>query len=356
MTRCRMIAVTLMKATDFAKELGYPVRDSAVLMAMLLFFGLLEFAAIGGFLGLFLAFLVAPALFRYLMLLLEARARGRPAEPPDIELFQWFGNGWSLFPTVPLVALIGLHLFLHSRYGPAAALAVDAVFAVVLPASLAVLAITHSPLESLRPRAVVGVIVRCGVGYWIAPAFLAATAAGFVWLAASPFSRFVLHFAIFYAAFAFHALLGGILRPHRLHEELDIPAPVERDELERAADLDRERTNVLNHAYGFVSRGNRGGGLAHVYDWLESDPDPARAWRWFFEQMLKWENRDAALVFAQQYLSNLLQADLEVEAVKLMMRCRLVNPAFVPLADDLDRARQAALNCHNDDLADSLSS
>ena len=70
--------------------------------------------------------------------------------------------------------------------------------------------------------------------------------------------------------------------------------------------------------------------------------------------MLKWENKDPVLVFAQQYLSQLLHSELEVEAVKLMMRCRLVNPAFVPLSGDLELARQAALNCQNEDLADSL--
>jgi hypothetical protein len=343
-----------MKATDLFRELGYPVRDSAVLMAMLLFFGLVELAAFARYFGLFLALLVAPALFRYLTLLLEARSLGRAAEPPGIELFQWFGNGWSLFPAVPVIALLCLHLYLHGRYGPAAALAVDAVFASVLPASLAVLAITHSPLESLRPGAVGGIIVRCGAAYWIAPVYLAAVAVACVWLAASSLSGFVLHLALFYAVFAFHALLGGILRPQHLHEEIDIPAPVERDAAEQATELDRQRTQVLNHAYGFVSRDNRGGGLAHINDWLERDPEPARAWRWFFEQMLKWESRDAALVFAQQYLSQLLAAQMEVEAVKLMMRCRLVNPAFVPLPGDRDLARQAALNCHNEDLANSL--
>ena len=344
-----------MKATDLVKELGYPVRDSAVLMAMLLFFGLLEFAAFGDILGVFLGLLVAPALFRYLTLLLEARALGRAAEPPGIELFQWFGNGWSLFPVVPGIALVGLHVYLHGRYGPASVLAVDAVFAVVLPASLAVLAITHSPLESLRPGAIIGIIARCGAAYWIAPGYLAAVAVAGVWLAATSVSRFVLHLAIFYAVFAFHALLGGILRPHHLYEEIGIPAPVERDDVEQAADLERQRTQVLNHAYGFASRDNRGGGLAHVYDWLERDPDPARAWRWFFEQMLKWENKDPAMVFAQQYLSELLHSELQIEAVKLMMRCRLVNPAFAPFPADRDLARQAALNCHNEELANSLS-
>jgi hypothetical protein len=344
-----------MKPTELIRELAYPALDPAVLMAMLLFYVLLEVAAFGGiFLGAFLGALIAPALFRYLMLLLEARARGREAEPPGIELFQWFGNGWSLFPVVPVFALVCLDLFLRTRYGSGAVLAVDAAVAAVLPASLAILAITHSPLESLRPGALAGIIARCGAGYWIAPAYLVAAAAAFTWLAGTSVPRFVLQFAQFYVVFAFQTLLGGILRPHRFHEEVDIPAPVGPDDAEQAADLDRQRTRVLNHAYGFASRDNRGGGLAHVYAWLERDPDPARGWRWFFEQMLKWENKDPVLVFAQQYLSQLLHSELEIEAVKLMMRCRLVNPAFVPLSGDLELARQAALNCHNEDLADSL--
>jgi hypothetical protein len=344
-----------MKATDLLRELGYPARDPAVLMAMILFFVLLEFAAFGGLFGLFLGFLVAPALFRYLTLLLEARTQGRAAEPPGIELFQWLGSGWSMFPLVPLAALVGLHLFLHGRFGLATALAVDAASAVILPASLGVLAITHSPLESLRPETIVRIIGRCGAAYWVAPAYLAAVAVAWVWLAASSLPGALLHLALFYAVFAFHALLGGILRPYDLYDEIDVPAAVERDAVELAADVDRQRTQVLNHAYGFASRDNRGGGLAHIYAWLERDPDPVRGWQWFFEQMLKWENKDPVLVFAQQYLSQLLQAQMEVEAVKLMMRCRLVNAAFAPLPADRELTRQAALNCHNEDLARSLS-
>lgn len=122
----------------------------------------------------------------------------------------------------------------------------------------------------------------------------------------------------------------------------------------RAELLLKQRTAILNHAYGFVSRGNRSGGLQHIYNCLQEDPDPASAWPWFFEQMLRWENTDAALVFAQRYLRELLHAGLKIQAVKLLLRARLVNERFRPLPEDLERAIDAATATGNDDLAKSL--
>jgi hypothetical protein len=115
-----------------------------------------------------------------------------------------------------------------------------------------------------------------------------------------------------------------------------------------------ERAAVLNHAYGLVSRGNRAGGLGHVRDWIDRDPDPDAAWRWFFEQMLRWEVTDAALQFGQQYLGLLLRSGDQVAAVKLIARCRLENEAFRPLPDDRELARQAAEHCGNEELARTL--
>ena len=114
--------------------------------------------------------------------------------------------------------------------------------------------------------------------------------------------------------------------------------------------LSRERTAVLNHAYGFISRGNRDGGFKHLYGHLDLDPEPDTAWQWFFEQMLGWEIQEPALLFGQQYLSRLLDDGNDVVAVKLMMRCRLINEAFKPLPEDRERALIAAEHCQNDEL------
>ena len=126
--------------------------------------------------------------------------------------------------------------------------------------------------------------------------------------------------------------------------------PVQPDDKKVSNDISKERTSVLNHAYGFISRGNRAGGLKHIVTWLDKDPEPDTAWAWFFEQMLQWEIQEPALVFAQQYLGRLLEAEDYVLAVKLMMRCRMINEAFKPLPDDRALALEAAEHCQNDEL------
>lgn len=114
--------------------------------------------------------------------------------------------------------------------------------------------------------------------------------------------------------------------------------------------LENQRKIIINHAYGLVSRGNRAAGLQHIYGALQDDPAAATAWPWFLEQMFAWENTDAALVFAQQYLNQLLHYEKNVAAVKLMLRCRLIDESFRPLAEDKTLAVEAARQCHNDEL------
>lgn len=126
--------------------------------------------------------------------------------------------------------------------------------------------------------------------------------------------------------------------------------PVPGDKVRVDTGLAKERAAALNHAYGFISRGNRDGGFKHLYGYLDRDPEPDVAWAWFFEQMLGWEIQEPALLFGQQYLSRLLGDEDYVAAVKLMMRCRLINDAFKPLAGDSELALLAAEHCQNDEL------
>ncbi|MCH7821410.1 MAG: hypothetical protein IIA07_05275 [Proteobacteria bacterium] len=297
-----------------------------------------------------LALLALPALVRYLMLLLDSRARGKNPEPPGIELFSWVGNAWSLFPVLHMLVFgYGTYL-LGSSFGSAALLGSGLLLATLIPASLAVLAITRSPLESLMPRAVGGLIRRCGASYWIAPTYLLAAAVVLEWLKLLSLPDIVVEFLSFYLLFGFFTLIGSVIRPFRLDREVTIAVPMDPSDAQIDTQQTRARTDVLDHAYGFISRGNRAGGLEHVYGWLAEDPDPATAWPWFLEQMLRWENNVAALQLAQQYLSQLLHDEEDVAAVKVIMRCRLVNEAFRPLPDDIPLALAAAERCHNAEL------
>ncbi len=355
MIRCRAKKTKkMLKPAEIACELAYPVSNVTVLLSLVSLFLLLEFAIFGGVLGLFLAFLILPALFRYLMRILESRSKGQDIGPLVVDDLLWVGSSWSLFVVIHAAVWIYAMYVLGSLYGLAAMLAANAVLAVVIPASLAVLAITRSPLECLDPRSVSGVIQRCGAGYWVLPSYF--LFAGFVswWLSTLQWTDFVVEFIVFYLFCAFFALIGGVVRPHHLHDEVGIEEAAEPEQEWVDERLQKERIAVLNHAYGFISRDNRAGGFSHIRDRLERDPNPDGAWSWFFDQMMLWETKESALLFAQSYLTRLLHDGDYAKAIKVMARCRHVNESFLPLADDRDLAREAAEQCGNDDLAGSL--
>ncbi|MDH3719703.1 MAG: hypothetical protein OES79_16400 [Planctomycetota bacterium] len=345
-----------MKASDILNEIAYPLTHAAVLMTMALLYVLLSLAFYGGVLGLFLMFLVLPAVFRYLMVLLQWRARGLEAPTLDVDHLNFLGNAWSIFPAF-LIAAIGYGMYaISTSFGPTAAYVVCVVVTAVLPASLGVLAISQSPLESMNPVSIGAVIQRCGGSYWIAPTFAIVVSVAVVWLHRVIPYPLVRGFITFYLLFAQFALIGAIMRSGDLMKEADIPDAVEPDAKDVENALIKERTSVLNHAYGFITRDNRAGGFKHIENWLQRDPDPESAWSWFFDQMMRWEIKHPALLFGQSYLSQLLKNGEQLAAVKVMMRCRHENADFAPLADDLGMAIKAAEQCQSQELATFLRS
>jgi hypothetical protein len=351
-----------LKPNELFREFLTPAIAPPVLFAFILFYALFEIALLGRMFGIVIALVLAlqlivfvlPALLRYLMVILQARVYGREPEALDINLLSWIGNIWSLFPIVHVVAFVYAVYVTASYFGATAALSIAVVYAMILPASLIILAVSHSALSSLNPVTVIALVKRFGFAYLIGPAFVIAATWVVIRINVAFNIDLLTEFIGLYLIFAAFAIFGGMARPLHLERELDIPMPASIDEdTERDRHL-LERTMVLNHAYGIVSRGNRAQGLQHIYKALADDPNDEAGWAWFFDNMLAWENPEAALAFAQQYVHELLGYGENVKAVKLMMRCRMVNPAFKPLFEDLDLAAAAAEECHNDELASFL--
>jgi hypothetical protein len=147
------------------------------------------------------------------------------------------------------------------------------------------------------------------------------------------------------------SVIGSLIEPYGLMEDVSIPDSLEPDEEAIAGDLEKVRVEVLTHAYGFVSRGNREGGFKHITDWIAKDPDVVAAWAWFFDRMMGWEQKEHALFFAQQYVHDMLQHGEKIPALKVIMRCRLVNEQFRPLREDMPAAIAAAESSGNIELA-----
>jgi hypothetical protein len=340
----------MLRPADAAREFVYALSNGSVLLAFALLFVVFEFAVHGGILGLVVALMILPAFFRYLMVILESRARGDDPGPLDVDHLLWFGNAWSLFLIVHVAVAFYSTWFLGSLFGLAGMLAAGTLIAAVSPASLAVLAITRSPVECLRPGSVGGVIRRCGTAYWILPTYFLFAALLIWFLSTRSWPDFVVELIALYLVFASFALIGAVVRPCQFHKEVGIHDPLEPDQESVDEQLQSERTAVLNHAYGFISRDNRAGGFKHIRDWLQRDPLPDHAWQWFFDQMMRWEIKEPALVFAQTYLGRLLRDEDYDAAVKVIVRCRFVNDDFLPLPEDRTLALEAAEHCGNEEL------
>jgi len=150
-------------------------------------------------------------------------------------------------------------------------------------------------------------------------------------------------------------LTGAVLKQNDVAMQVDIPDGIPLTAEERADDLDKERQKVANHAYGFISRGNRDGGFAHIRQWLEKETARDVAYRWFFLEMLKWESTEPALFFAQDYLGQLLSWGMENEALKVIGRCLHENPRWKPARADRQAVSELATRHSRDDLLRLLS-
>ncbi|MDJ0907695.1 MAG: hypothetical protein QNI99_00770 [Woeseiaceae bacterium] len=348
-----------MSPAEFLQALLVPMRSVGMLIAMTTFvlLGLLVilgFAAVGpfGIAGVWLGLVTVVGLVRYLMMIAEASARDVEVQPPGSEFFSLIGNFWTLFPVVIVIMTAFFTDEIVKAGQPMLGTAFLLFVAALFPAMIALLVLTHSPLQSINPVAIVRLIGKLGGSYLYAVATGAAIV--FVIESLGSWPAWVVVLISLYLLVAFFTVIGALTRAADLYEEVGIPDAVEVEPVKQVANLEKERTGVLNHAYGFASRGNRAGALGHIDSWLARDPDPDAAWSWFFDQMLRWEQKDHALFFAQRYIGQLLERGDRIGAVKVIMRGQLVNERFKPAPEHMDAAIEAAEATGNSELASAL--
>jgi len=350
-----------MKPADLLREAVFPLTDLTVLLSIVSFGSLLwlmsvliQLGPLFLILGLVFAFAIIPAVFRYATYLLEARAHGRKTIVADIEVFSLFHNLWGIFPLLLLVAMTWIAIYVNANLGPPATQALVFCFFLVYPASMAVLAVTHSPVASISPVSLVRMIKACGVDYVWIPIVLTVVFLFVRMLGETVLPGYVTFLFGTYTFFLLFTLTGTVVNTSGVAAEVDIELPVEKSECAVASDLDAERQKIAGHAYGFISRGNRDGGFKHIRQWISADPDPDAAVTWFFNEMLRWENKDAALFFGQECFAHYLHHDQDALALKLASQCMHVDPQWRPAAADRQHAIELAERHGRDDLLASL--
>lgn len=343
-----------MKPTDLWKELVYPLTDTAIVLALLFFWIMFRLIDWAGLFGIWLLVMVAPAYFRYLLYLLEARANGKEAPVPTAEMFAPADSMWTLTPLVLIALLIWGGIAIQTTEYAWLSAVFGLSVLLVIPSSLGILAVTHSPAESLNPLAIGRMIGVCGATYFIIPGVIIFTTLLFVWMISIGLPVILVDFLTSYQVILLFTLTGGVLYANDVGFDLEIDPPVVATEEEVASDLEKEREKVASHAYGFISRGNRDGGFAHVLDWIKQEPDASEASDWFFAAMLKWEVKEPALFFAQTYFAHLLHHEEDLRALKLISTCIHIDPQWRPKAADRVHALQLAEKYKRDDLLTNL--
>lgn len=338
-----------MNPRKLLKAIVIPVTEAAVLLPIILFAVLSTIGMSGGVFGFMILILLLPPVFRYFVVVLDATAKGENPPPLDAEFFGWVGNAWAIFP-LPLVVLIGWATFtIDARFGDGAAMLMLFAASALVPASLVVLVVTRSPLQSLNPVAIARLWKTCGRTFWIASIYLFFV--GWVLLHLDALPLLLGNLLRFTLLFSFFSLAGTLVEPYGLVDDVYIPDALEPGDDEIRSDIEQAREQAASHAYGFISRGNRDGGFKHIIDYIATDPDPAEAWSWFFGRMLGWEDQRHALFFAQHHIHDQLAHGEDVPAIKTMMRCRLIDEQFRPFGEDLPAAVRAAENSGNTEFA-----
>lgn len=292
-----------------------------MLAPLLILWVILSIGTSGHPLGILVLILSLPPIFCYLMIILETCAKGKKQHAFDAKFFSWTDSLWTFFPLLLAVALSYLGFLIHGWFGVTGVHVLLVVVSGLLPASIAVLAITHSPLQSMNPIALGRLLKATGESFWLASVYLLVI--GWVFVQAEQLPNLAANFVHLFGLFSFAVLTGILLEPFGLVDNVSISESLEASDEEIRGNMGAARGAVLSHAYGIISRGNRDSGLAHIKEWIADDRDPEAAWAWYCNKMLGWENQEHALFFAQHYIHYLLRHGETVPAMKIIMRCRL---------------------------------
>jgi hypothetical protein len=339
-----------MKPSDVIREILYPLKNIAIVFAMLFFWMLFGLVQRAGLIGLWLLIIIAPAYIRYLLYLLEARANNRSPPVPEISMFNPVDNLWSLTPLILISMLIWVDILFADSDLAWLGILLGMVIFLIVPSTLAILAVTHSPSESLNPSAVLRMIRVCGAGYFLVPAVIILISVLFVLFEFLGLPPFFTNLGKSYQIVLLFTLTGAVLHANDVAVQVDIDPPLEKSDAEISRDLEKERQKVANHAYGFINRNNRAGGLAHINQWIDKEADTDAAYAWFFREMLTWENSTAALFFAQVYMNWLLRGEQDVAALKLAARCLHEDSRWKPQLEDRALFLQVAEQHGREDL------
>jgi hypothetical protein len=312
------------------RHLTRPARGGAA--AVLVVFALLLFIATKARIaGIPLALILFSWFFKYAYVLFDHTVRGFD-EPPtlDIDMLN------PLDEQRPLAQLLILGLiylavkFASDTIGSPAAIILAAVFALLLPASVAVLGLEGNILKAAYPVAWVRLVWNLGPVYLLVLAIIGGYTLLIVLL-----GRWELWLPLQIAIFMFcilsvFSVLGGALYERRHELGLETYHSPERTEERVRAQERRQSEHELAEAYGKVRAGSHTAAWQQLQTWLTAHGNSPENYHWICERVASWGDLRYVTRLTEDYVDRLLTLKRNGEALNVVAQRLREDPSFRP--------------------------
>jgi len=256
----------------------------------------------------------------YFLEIVEHRALGNPGWPVFSQETLVAGrNQAGMVFSLVVLGVAGAYFAL--RYLEMESLASILLVAglVVLPGSVALLAVTREFSAALNPLRVMAAAAGMGQAYLFC--LLGVVAVWAMGVFAEARRALYWYPVLVYALFLLAWLIGSIVYTRRTSLGVSTPRSPEARAERAQAETIAIRNSILSFAYGFATRGNKAGALKHIEKYIATDEDTAETRLWMFNEMTRWEDNTVTLDFGSRVIEYCEQHGLVDEAARVRLQC-----------------------------------
>jgi hypothetical protein len=303
------------------RSLALPFQPAPLLLVATVSL-LLGLALKAGVFGIPMIAILVSWFFKYCFMLLDHAAEGRPGAPV---LTPEAANPVGEMRPLAYVLLIATFYFATRALGQATDVSIASGLRLaalgVLPAIVAVHAMTGSWSEALNPRTCAVTIRRLGWGYvWIV-----AVAAACWWLGraivvdAMGLSMLLRTAMLMLVWLMLFSIIGGTLHARRAELGFEPEHSPERDQRRHDRERDRERDRFVDQIFAEFRSGNPHNAWSSIERHARQGTDALGEYLWIYDRVARWPRPGARLAnqLAQELLPALLGARRNGEALRI---------------------------------------
>lgn len=268
--------------------------------------------------------------FKYCYLVLEKTALGIK-EPPPLEMMM-LNPFDELRPLKQLMILSGAGILLSLCYtlGELAGVVMTALAIMLFPASIAVLAVTHSAIQAINPVLLVRITLVLGtayIGLWL---LIGASLAALYFVVESGIGLLLtLAFILYLFILLFH-VIGTTLYEKRGDLGLEVFHSPDKTRAEDQRLELKTHQRFLDLAYGDKGLDARSATFRELIGYIDGSADPLATHAWFHQELGQLDHKRLYRLHAERYLERLMSADQPLQALSVARDALQRIPGFRP--------------------------